>query len=272
MKAVAWVNSSMSEPTEHQPTPVSDSAEIDAGTPEGETAGAPAPAEGMNLLSREFILGALAFVVFITLITLLLNAVGVERLQATIEEAGPLAPLAYIVLKALTYIFAPLTSGPIQVFAGALFDNIWLGVLYTLIGETIGGSISFLIARHFGRPVVARIVGAKGMQQVDTFSERYLSSWVSLSLARLLLFSFWDFLSYGAGLVNIRFTSYVLVSFIVGAIPTALFVALGSTLVDNPSALLPLYVALGVVIVASVLLRKPILRLLDRGKSAQPDA
>ena len=219
---------------------------------------------GRGFLSREFIFGALGFVVFVTAITLFINAVGVEALQGVIRDSGPLAALAYVALKALTYVFAPLTSGPIQVFAGTLFDSVWVGVLYTLIGEVIGGSISFLIARYLGRPVVARLVGEQGIRQVDEFSDKYLHGWQSLAAARILLFAFWDFLSYGAGLVNIRFRTYVSVSFVAGSLPTLVFVGLGNTIVNNPAMLLLVYVGVALLIGLSLWFRKPLLRLLAR--------
>lgn len=211
----------------------------------------------------ELTLAAVGFVAFVAAITAFIQSVGVPQLQQFIKDAGPLAPLAYIVLKALTYIFAPLTSGPIQVFAGTLFGNVWLGVLYTLIGETIGGSISFWIARRFGRPNVARFVGEEGMKQVDEFYHNRLSGWKPLAIARIVLFSFWDFLSYAAGLAPVSFRAYVLVSFVVGAIPTFVFVWLGERFVNDSGVLLVSYALLVVLTVLPLLLMRPITRLLE---------
>src|SRR5687767_9394199 len=84
---------------------------------------------------REIIIGGIGFLVFMTLLVIGIDAIGVDNLQQIIRDAGPLAPLLYIILKTVTYVFAPLTSGPIQVLAGTLFDSFWLGILYTLIGE-----------------------------------------------------------------------------------------------------------------------------------------
>jgi uncharacterized membrane protein YdjX (TVP38/TMEM64 family) len=216
--------------------------------------------------SRLLQLGAAAvgFVVFLVAVMLFMNAVGIPRLQALIEEAGPLAPAAYIVLKSVTYVFAPLTSGPIQVFAGTLFGSVWHGVLYTLIGEVIGGSISFMIARRFGRPVVARLVGKEGMSQVDQFYTRRLGGWLPLVIARLALFSFWDFLSYAAGLAPVQYRTYLWVSIVCGFFPTFLFVWLGENVVgDSIAALAVAIVVLLVLTLVPLLLMRPINRLLE---------
>jgi len=192
--------------------------------------------------TREILLGGLGFIIFLTLLVLGMNAIGKENLQQMIEDAGIFAPLLYIFIKAITYIFAPLTSGPIQAAAGTLFGSIELGVLYTLIGEVIGGSISFWIARRFGRPVVLRFVGNEGMKQVDDFYQNRMGGWVSLAVARLVLFSVWDFLSYAAGLAKpVKFSTYLWVSIILGSLPTWFFVWLGNQAMENQTNLFLVY-------------------------------
>lgn len=212
---------------------------------------------------REIIVLLAGFVVFMVVLLTFMNAVGIPRIQEAVQEAGVFAPLFYILLKTLTYVFAPLTSGPIQVFAGTLFDSVWLGVLYTLIGECLGGSISFWIARKLGRPMVARLVGKDGIRQVDDFYQNRLGGWLPLAVARLVLFSVWDFLSYAAGLAPVKFSSYLWVSFFVGAIPTFLFVWLGDNIVNDEGSLLLIYGLVAVLIAVPILLRKPIGSLLQ---------
>jgi uncharacterized membrane protein YdjX (TVP38/TMEM64 family) len=212
---------------------------------------------------RELILGGLGFIAFLTILVLGMNAIGKETLQKWIEDAGIFAPLMYIAIKALTYIFAPLTSGPIQAAAGTLFGSVELGVLYTLIGEVLGGSISFWVARRFGRPVVMRFVGKEGMKQVDEFYENRMGGWISLAVARLLLFSVWDFLSYAAGLSkSIKFSHYLAVSIILGFFPTYLFVWIGSQAMENQTNLFWVYGLVAVLVLLPFAAHKPIARLL----------
>jgi uncharacterized membrane protein YdjX (TVP38/TMEM64 family) len=222
---------------------------------------------------RQIVLGGAAFLLFLTLLTLGINAIGVDNIQQTIRDAGVFAPLLYIAIKALTYIFAPLTSGPIQVVAGTLFDSLWLGVLYTLIGEVLGGSVSFWIARRFGRPAVERFVGSDNMQRVDTFYREQLGGAASLAVARIILFSLWDFLSYAAGLAKpIRFRTYVLVSAVLGFFPTFFFVWIGNRAVMDTSSLLLIYGLVAVLILLPIVFRQQIARLLQWTGSRQSDS
>ena len=206
---------------------------------------------------REILIGGVGFILFLTVMVFGINAVGVENLQNFIENAGPWAPFVYITLKAVTYIFAPLTSGPIQVLAGTLFGNIWFGILYTLIGEVIGGSVSFWIARRFGRPVIQRFVGNQAMTQIEDFYNKRMGGFVSLAVARVVLFSVWDFLSYAAGLAeSIRFRAYLFVSIVFGFFPTFFFVWVGTQAFEDPRTLILIYVVVGLMVLLPIVARK----------------
>lgn len=199
---------------------------------------------------RQMIVPALGLVVFITVLTIGIQQIGIVPLQQWVQQAGVLAPLAYIALKAVTYVFAPLTSGPIQLVSGTLFDSVPLGVFYTVVGETLGGSMNFWLARWWGRPLVRRLVGQAGMLRVEEFYQTRLTGWQTLIIGRLLFFTIWDFLSYAAGLTSVRFRDYLWVSLLVGAIPTFFFVWIGDAVVTNPPMLIVAYglVVLGIVV------------------------
>ena len=117
---------------------------------------------------RALIPGAVAFIVITVALIVGINVIGLDRIRDAIASAGPLAPLIYILIKILTFVVAPLSAGPLQLSSGILFGLV-PGALYTLIAETIGGSINFWLARRFGRPVVERLVGKDDMPRVDSF-------------------------------------------------------------------------------------------------------
>jgi uncharacterized membrane protein YdjX (TVP38/TMEM64 family) len=213
------------------------------------------------------ILPAAAAFLFVTGGTLyLMNTLGPDRLRQSIIDAGPLAPLVYIGLRALTYVFAPLTTGPIQVASGALF-GVWEGILYSLLGEVLGGSINFWIGRKLGRPVVLRIAGESGLAKAEEYYH-LVEDWRGLAVARLVLFAMWDFLSYVIGFTSARFVHYVLVSFFVGAIPTAAAVFLGAQLSGDNLTLLTIAMIAVCIIVSLPLVFGGRIRKWLKGRSA----
>jgi uncharacterized membrane protein YdjX (TVP38/TMEM64 family) len=189
----------------------------------------------------------IGFVVVTVALLVAINRLGTDGIRQAIESAGPFAPLVYIFVKALTFTIAPLSSGPIQLFAGVLFGLI-PGTLYTLLGEVIGGSINFWLARRYGRAVVTRLVGDDGMARVDQFVNQIVD-WKTLIYARVFLFSIYDFISYAVGFAKLQFRSYLIISTVFGVIPTFIAALLGTALTDERGNLLLIY---GIVAIASV--------------------
>lgn len=214
---------------------------------------------------RSLLPGAIGFVLVTGGLLLALHFIGLDQLRAWIDEAGPLAPLVYMLIKIVTYVVAPLSSGPLQLSAGVLFGLV-PGVLYTLLSEVIAGSINFWLARRFGRPVVERLVGADDMPRVDHFVTGIVD-WKTLVYARIFLASFFDFISYAVGFSRLPFRTFLLVAIFAGILPTALPVFLGTSLTVYSLNLLPIYALLALVSVVPLLFQKRIRRWLRLDKS-----
>lgn len=89
--------------------------------------------------------------------------------RATIDSAGPLAPLVFLVVQALQVLIAPIPGQILGFVAGYLFGVVW-GTTLSVLGATIGGYIAFTLARRYGRPVVERFVEDEAIEWFDTFS------------------------------------------------------------------------------------------------------
>lgn len=186
-----------------------------------------------------------------------------------IDDAGPFAPLVYIAIKIITYVVAPLSSGPIQLSAGVLFGLV-PGTIYTLLAEVIGGSIDFWLARRFGRPVVERLVGKDDMPRIDQFISGIVD-WKTLVYARTFLTSFYDFISYAVGFSKLPYRTYLIVSIFAGVLPTGLPVFLGTSLTGDSSNLLPIYIGLGIISLIPLVFQKQLRHLLKLDKTRPPE-
>ncbi len=151
------------------------------------------------------------------------RALGAERLREIVDSAGAFAPLLYIAMRAGAG-FVPGAAGPLQLTSGVLF-GFWLATLYSVIGSTIGYSISFWIARRYGRTVVKRLVGGS-MDRVDNLLSR-LDGLTGLMTARFVFYFAYDFVAYAAGLSKARYPVFLVVTFVLGIPPTALTVFTG---------------------------------------------
>lgn len=133
-----------------------------------------------------------------------------ERLRAWIGSYGVWGPLVYI----LFYSIAPslmLPGLPITVIGGVLFGPVW-GTLYVMAGATIGAGLAFLLARKLGREWVAGIIKGGRLEELDRKVEE--QGWKIVAFTRLIpLFPF-NMLNYAFGLTGIRFSHYIIATFI----------------------------------------------------------
>jgi uncharacterized membrane protein YdjX (TVP38/TMEM64 family) len=187
-------------------------------------------------LTRGLVLGVGAVCLLSVAMYAAFHAIGVERIRLAVEAAGPWGPVVYVALKVATFVIAPLSSAPLRISAGAVF-GFWDGVLLTVLGNVIGGSINFWLSRLVGRRVVARCIGATGMEGVDRLVGR-LGDWRALVFARVFLAPAWDFVSYAAGFTPIRFGTYFVIAVVGDVIPSMLYVGIGTSLAEDPKLLL----------------------------------
>jgi uncharacterized membrane protein YdjX (TVP38/TMEM64 family) len=104
-------------------------------------------------------------------------------LEAWVAGLGWLGPLALVAINAVQIVFAPLPGYVMQLAAGYLFGPIWGGI-WASLGLLIGGSLAFWLARIYGRPVAARLVGGERLDRWESVT--YSSSlivWFILILA-----------------------------------------------------------------------------------------
>ncbi len=185
------------------------------------------------------------------------------RLRELVEQSGPLAPLTYLVAKALTFIFLPWGGYPLNVASGSLFGLFW-GFILTAAGDTLGGCLLFCLSRWKGRPVVARVVGEGRMARVDGVLDRGLGGWQELLFFRVVVPIPYNLVSLAAGLApKLRLRSYVLVTFLTTA-PKIFTVGLGAGLVTGEWAEVAVAGVLFVLAFAALLARRDIRKALTR--------
>ena len=187
----------------------------------------------------------------------------VAALRSVVEEAGPLAPLAYGALYAVAVTFM-LPASPLTLAAGVLFGPV-VGVITVLVGATTGSVGAFGIARVVGRGPVERLTGRRA-HALDRFvTERGLVALLLLRLVPVIPFSV---LNLVAGVTAMRLRDYAIATAL-GIVPaTVAFVAVGGTLDDPTSPAFLVAVALLVVVTAGGVLGARRLRRRDLDATA----
>lgn len=179
---------------------------------------------------------------------------GATKMRLWIEGAGVWAPLAYIALKAATYIIAPLSGTPVVLAGGALF-GFWDGAAYALVGDTIGASINFWLARLLRERGLVRIAGKKAIKQIDHLTDS-VGGWKALVAARFFLSGLYDFIAYAAGLSKLSYKTFLLVTFFVGIPRTLLAVGVGNAAVTNQTFMYFLFGFSAIVLITVIFMQR----------------
>src|SRR5437879_13869078 len=78
-------------------------------------------------------------------------------LKHTLREWGVLAPVIFMGLQALQVIIAPIPGDLTGILGGYLFGQ-WLGLLYLMMGLTLGSVASFAVGRWLRARHVQKLV------------------------------------------------------------------------------------------------------------------
>ena len=179
----------------------------------------------------------------ITIGVLILLSIFVDTnsLKEWVGKAGVWGPLVFILLKISTLVIAPLSGGPLYPTVGLLF-GFWPGILYVIIGDIIGTSIDFYVARILGRKWVEKFISNKE-EGILAQIINHVSDGKGFLHACMTCFALPELLSYGAGLSRLSYKKFILISPPFLVIPSIILVFLGSVLdAGNKSLLLGLLI------------------------------
>jgi uncharacterized membrane protein YdjX (TVP38/TMEM64 family) len=221
----------------------------------------PANAKGQKIAMGEigndivhWVKAALLVVLLIVLSVLVWRELPPEWLDsrwlgAWIESMGVLAPLAYILLRAVAIVLTVVPNAPLDVAGGVLFGPFW-GTVYSLVGSEAGAVACFLLARALGREAITRL-----LHRDIAFSGRYPQRQLAyvVLFARLEpVFSF-ALVSYGAGLTGMSLGAFALCT-LVGMTPgTVLLNYYGKTIFTGVTLWQQISLGLALVVVLLVI-------------------
>lgn len=133
----------------------------------------------------------------------------------------PYAPILYI----LAYAIRPVTFFPgtaLTILSG-IFFGLW-GILYTIVGAALSSAVAYFVGHFFSQ-------GAAGAKKLISGSTSYLNNhpFMAILTMRLTFFPF-DLVAYGAGLLKIPFTPFMLATILGTLLGITTFAAIGASI------------------------------------------
>jgi uncharacterized membrane protein YdjX (TVP38/TMEM64 family) len=153
-------------------------------------------------------------------------------LVAHIQGVGPAAPVAFILIYAFAVV-ALIPASLLTIAGGAVF-GLFRGVIYSLIGATLGSTGAFLIGRYAARRLVARRLAAmpRFVAIERAVSARGRRIVLLLRLSPVVPF---NFLNYALGLTTISVWDFMFAS--LGTVPGAVVYAYAGKVTGEALAL-----------------------------------
>ena len=161
---------------------------------------------------------------------------GISQLRANVESLGVWAPIALFFLRFTSVVIPALPGTAYSVLAGGLL-GFSEGLLVICLADLCSCSLSFFLARQFGRSFIQRLVGARFITRVDTLSQKHLERNFFL-MTGCLMTGFFDFVAYSIGLTQTSWLRFVPALILSIAISNPPIVALGAGLLEDGKLLL----------------------------------
>jgi uncharacterized membrane protein YdjX (TVP38/TMEM64 family) len=179
---------------------------------------------------RKILLALLIIATTYVVMALVLRAIGLENAHRYIAQAGPLAPLIFVPICALSLILAPLSGSSVYIVGGALFGKGY-GFVLSLAATLLGCNANFWISRLFGRKVAARFIGHSNMDELDQTMQRIKSHHSVFYMAIIMPLS-QDIVSYAAGLTKLRYRDFLVALLISAPVIVGAYIFLGTSLLE----------------------------------------
>jgi uncharacterized membrane protein YdjX (TVP38/TMEM64 family) len=206
---------------------------------------------GTALLGNRLRLTALALVIAAGVgLAAAVGVPGIAAVRSAVDAAGGAGWLLLVVGLALL-LLGPVPRSATSVVIGAVL-GFGPGLLVAFTGGLLGGIAAFTLSRTLGRSTVLRLAGPRLARVDEVMTGRGFSS---VLVGRVLPVLPFVAVSYGAGLLGVRFLPY-LAATAVGLVPSTLVqVGLGASagLVADGAPVLAVLPALTAAVVLSVL-------------------
>jgi len=160
-----------------------------------------------------------------------------EPFRDWVEERGPLGVIVFILVMAVSVLFAPIPNVPIFIAAGLAWGTV-LGTVYCMLGLTLGSAMAFYASRKLGRKHLPRLIGKSAASRLDSMVTEMGGRVVFWT--RLMPGVNFDWISFVAGMTAVPFRVFIFYSFLGMLLPTGVTVAMGDGLDRDPRITLAL--------------------------------
>ncbi len=142
----------------------------------------------------------------------------IDLLKSFVQTYGGIGLFLSMIIQAVIVI---IPSEGVLLVAGMLMNK-WEVTFWAGLGSIAGASISFLIAKKGGRPIIKKLLGEDSLAFMDHWAEKWGDK--GILIGRLIPFIPYDPISYLSGITKIKFKNFTIYN-ILGTIPRVIMYA-----------------------------------------------
>ncbi|MGD8402136.1 MAG: TVP38/TMEM64 family protein [Anaerolineales bacterium] len=167
-----------------------------------------------------------------------------QTVTSLLRDSGPWGRITLIFLLILQAFLAFIPGQGLMLASGYIY-GFWQGLFLTWLGLTLGGQISFWLARRYGRPFAKRFVSEKVITKWDNIAARQGMGFYIISLFLPIFPN--DAMCFVAGLGEISFRRFLIANMIGRFIATASMTFVGAYGTQIPRVVwVTLLIAIGI--------------------------
>lgn len=167
-------------------------------------------------VDRTLIITLVVLIIFFAVVFVFSKS-SIQKYMLSLGKSGPIYVVAYL---AISHIIPPLIATPMVIISANSY-GIVNTMVYMYVSSLISAAINFYVARIFGRYLVRKMVGEKGMRDIDDFGTKFGTRF--LILGRIFGYSIFEAVSYAGGLSNMSFKRFYIITALVSIIPSFTF-------------------------------------------------
>ena len=130
-----------------------------------------------------------------------------ENMRNYIAGFGFFSGLLFTLVQIIQVVI-PIIPGGVSCLAGVLLFGAGRGFLYNYIGICIGSVLAFLIAKAYGKPLLAKLFSRKMIEKYESWTETKNRFTKLFALAIFFPVAPDDFLCYLAGTTNMKLGTF----------------------------------------------------------------
>lgn len=157
------------------------------------------------------ILSIFFLLVTLVIISSLIKQHGIEKITLIMQTYKWLGLVLYFVYAVLCATITTFPIIPLWPFLFLIY-GFWTSVFINLASSVTGASFAFLLTRKFGKTYIKKLINTKFLLEIDHIINS--KNYRSFLIFRIFADSYFDIVSYAAGLSKMRYIQFVSITIV----------------------------------------------------------